>query len=309
MPRIAYAEQNFRADSLSVIVQANAICREYKQAGYDLTLRQVYYQFVARGLLPNSDRSYKRLGSIINDARLAGLMDWDFITDRTRYLREANVWASPSQIIEASAEQFQRDLWAKTGQHYRPEVWVEKDALVGIVGKVCDELKVPYLSCRGYVSQSEMWSAGRRMGKHDRAGLTPVVIHLGDHDPSGLDMSRDIEERLSLFAETPIDVQRIALNMDQIEQYSPPPNPAKLSDSRGAGYVQQYGYESWELDALEPTVLADLIREAVEPLVDREAWDQGAQEDEEQRERMMTVADRWDDISERWDEVEALLDE
>lgn len=308
MSRIAYTEQKFRQESLAVIEHANRICAEYRTAGYDLTLRQVYYQFVARGLLPNSDRSYKRLGSIVNDARLAGLIDWNYITDRTRFLRSASYWSSPSSIIEASAQQFKRDLWTETDQRFRPEVWVEKDALVGIVGRVCDELQVPYLSCRGYVSQSEMWSAGRRMGEHDQSGLTPIVIHLGDHDPSGLDMSRDIEERLSLFAETPIEVQRIALNMDQIEQYNPPPNPAKLTDSRGAGYVDLYGTESWELDALEPTVLTDLIRDAVEPYIDRSAWDEGADVDQEQRYRMESVAGRWDDIDERWPEVEALLD-
>lgn len=307
-PRIAYAEQNFREDSLAIIAIANQICAEYRAAGYDLTLRQVYYQFVARGHIANSDRSYKRLGSIVNDARMAGLIDWNYITDRTRYLRSTDGWDSPSQLIEAAASQFQRDLWTVTGQEMRPEVWVEKDALVGIVGRVCDELRVPYLSCRGYVSQSEMWSAGRRMGNHIAAGLKPVVIHLGDHDPSGLDMTRDIEARLALFAEDEIDVRRIALNMDQVDQYNPPPNPAKLTDSRGAGYIQQYGDSSWELDALEPTVLSALIRDAVEPLIDRAAWDLGAAEDEAQSERMQVVADRWDEIDDRWDDVEEVLD-
>ena len=307
-PLIAYAEQNFRQESLDIIDRANAICREYRAAGYDLTLRQVYYQFVSRGHLPNSDRSYKRLGSIINDARLAGLIDWNYITDRTRYLRSATYWGSPSDVINASAEQFQRNLWDETGQAMRPEVWVEKDALVGIVGRVCDELRVPYLSCRGYVSQSEMWEAGQRMGQHIDAGLDPIVIHLGDHDPSGLDMTRDIRDRLSLFAGTDIEVQRIALNMDQITQYNPPPNPAKLTDSRGEGYVEKYGSSSWELDALEPTVLADLIRAAVAPLIDRQAWDAGAGEDAQQRLHMQAVADRWDDVSTRWDDVETFLD-
>lgn len=307
MPRIAYTEQRFRAATLDTIDKANRIAQDYALQGYDLTLRQVYYQFVARGWLENSDKSYKRLGATITDARMAGLMDWHHITDRTRYLRSSAFWDSPAQIIEASAQQFHRDLWIETGQHYRPEVWVEKDALVGVVGRAADELSVPFMSCRGYVSQSEMWVAGRRMRLAYQRGLQPVVIHLGDHDPSGIDMTRDIQERLSLFAEQDVPVERIALNMDQVEQYEPPPNPAKLTDSRGRGYVDRYGDESWELDALEPTVLDALIRAALAPYIDQDAWDAGESQDAETRAQMMRTASRWNDLVNNWADVEAVL--
>ena len=306
---IQYIEREFKPKTLEMIAQANAICEEYNAQGYDLTLRQVYYQFVARGLFENTDRNYKNLGSAINDARLAGLMDWDYITDRTRYLRTSSVWDSPSDIISASARQFARNLWDESEQEYRPEVWVEKDALVGVIGKVCDELRVPYFSCRGYVSQSEMWVAGRRLRNHRLSGAIPVVIHLGDHDPSGLDMTRDIRERLAMFNEGPIEVNRIALNMDQVEEYTPPPNPTKLTDSRSEGYVSEYGYESWELDALEPSVLDELIREAIEPLVDRDTWNRAAAKDAADREMMETISDRWDDLDDNWTAVEELLDD
>lgn len=307
MPKIAYTPTRFHGATLDVIAKANQIAVDYARQGYDLTLRQVYYQFVARGWLENSDRSYKRLGGIINDARLAGLMDWNHITDRTRYLRSLNSWDNPASIIEASAEQFRRNLWNATGQFYRPEIWVEKDALIGVVGRAGEALHVPFMSCRGYVSQSEMWTAGRRMRAHYAQGLQPIVIHLGDHDPSGLDMTRDIQERLTLFAEEDVPVKRIALNMDQVEQYDPPPNPAKLTDSRGAGYVEEYGYESWELDALEPTVLDALIREAIEPYVDRAAWDEGEAEDEQMRADMTRASERWDDLMDHWPEIEEIL--
>ena len=170
-------------------------------------------------------------------------------------------------------------------------------------------LRVPFFSCRGYVSQSEMWTAGRRMGQSHQDGLTPLVIHLGDHDPSGIDMSRDIADRLSLFAETPVQVLRIALTMDQVEQYNPPPNPAKLTDSRGSGYVEEYGTESWELDALEPAVLTALIQDTVAPYIDQEAWDEGAASEAAEREDMGAVAENWDRLRENWDSVKNLLDE
>jgi len=308
--RIPYIDKIFRGPSLDIIQKANEICAEYRRQGYDLTLRQLYYQFVARGLIPNSDKSYKRLGSIINDARLSGDLDWNYIVDRTRNLSDpGGGWDDPAQIIEASADQFRYPIWTHSGQRFRPEVWVEKEALAGVVAKGCRPHRVPHFSCRGYVSQSEMWRAGRRMKDHLDEGLQPVVIHLGDHDPSGIDMTRDITERLALFAEQEVPVLRIALTMEQIEQYQPPPNPAKLSDSRGADYVEKYGYQSWELDALEPRILTDLIEDALAPYIDEEAFDDTVAQEEAVRQQMTLVATRWDDISNRWPEVEALLDE
>ena len=307
--KIQYVDKSFRGASLDIIRTAEAICEQYEAGGYELTLRQLYYQFVARGHLANTDQNYKRLGAIINDARLAGLIDWDHISDRTRYLRGYNQWDSPSDIINASAAQYRRNLWAVTDQPFRPEVWVEKDALVDVVKRACSDYQVPFFSCRGYVSQSEMWAAGRRMRNHYRRGYTPMVIHLGDHDPSGIDMSRDIEDRLGMFAEQPVEVRRIALNMDQVETYGPPPNPAKLTDSRGSDYIQRFGTESWELDALEPSVLVALIQAEVATMVDEDAWALGESADAAERDRMQTVAWRWDDIVDRWDDINDVLDD
>lgn len=308
-PTITYVDQDFRDATWDVIDKANDICRAYEAQGYELTLRQLYYQFVARDLLPNNDRSYKRLGSIVNDARLAGHIDWNHINDRTRHLRTSNTWSDPSSIIEASADQFARNLWDVSDQGFRPEVWVEKDALVDVVARASRRYQAPHFSCRGYVSQSEMWRAGRRMKRHREQGFEPVVFHLGDHDPSGIDMSRDIADRLAMFADGPVRVERIALTMEQIEQYSPPPNPAKLTDSRGSDYVRRFGTESWELDALEPQVLVDLIQKHLAAVIsDQDAWDDALDEDRSTRLRMREVAERWDDIYAHWAEVEQALD-
>lgn len=152
--KICYQKKNFSGSSLSVIRQANAIIDDYESQGYDLTLRQLYYRFVSKGLIPNKDTEYKKLGSIINDARLAGLIDWDRITDRTRNLRKNSHWDSPQSIVETCATQFQIDKWKDQKEYV--EVWVEKDALVGILEQACEPLDVPYFSCRGYTSQSEM---------------------------------------------------------------------------------------------------------------------------------------------------------
>lgn len=307
MPKIAYESIRFKSKSLAIIAQAEQICQQYAADGYELTLRQLYYQFVARDLLPNTDKSYNSLGSIINDARMAGMIDWYHLTDRHRHHSTHPSWDSPDRLISAAASQYQRDPWEASEQNYRPEVWIEKDALAGIVDRACEPLRVPHFACKGYPSASSMWRAGQRMKYTIRQGFIPVVIHLGDHDPSGIDMTRDIEERLSTFAGRWIDVERIALNMDQIEEYGPPPNPAKITDSRAVSYIENYGDESWELDALEPSVLVSLIQETLETYVDRDSFEQAEEEDRAEREVMTEIANRWDDISANWHRIEEML--
>lgn len=302
MPLIKYQDFRFRRDALDIISKANVIIKDYAAQGFDLTLRQLYYQFVARGYITNTVASYKKLGTIVNDARLAGQIDWNAIVDRTRNLRSLSHWDSPSEIVRACAEQYRVDWWK--GQDYRVEVWIEKDALVGVLESVCPQLDVPYFSCRGYTSQSEMWGAAMRLTRRwiDERQRT-VVLHFGDHDPSGIDMTRDIEDRIHMFtshhgAKGCLEMRRLALNMAQITQYDPPPNPAKTTDTRYAAYRNAYGDESWELDALEPTVLADLIRDEISGLIDEDLMDARKKEQIEAREQLSAVSDRWNDVVE-----------
>lgn len=289
--KIAYVNKRFRAEAQFLIATANQIIAEYRAQGFDLTLRQLYYQFVARDLIPNRQSEYKRLGGVISDARLAGLIDWDAIVDRTRNLKKNNHWKTPADILRASARGYREDRWAT--QPFRPEVWIEKDALIGVIEPVCRRLDVPFFSCRGYTSQSEMWGASQRLIAATDAGQTPMIFHLGDHDPSGIDMTRDIAERLTLFTWGNIEVDRLALNFDQVEDFNPPPNPTKLTDSRAQGYIVEYGSESWELDALEPTVLGGLIETAITRILDDDLWDEAVEKEQEGRDRLFEVAENW----------------
>lgn len=288
MAKVKYQDKSFIGKSLNLIDLANEIIAEYQEQGFDLTLRQLYYQMVARDIIENSDKSYDRMGRLVSDARMAGLIDWDAIVDRTRSLRGNSHWTSPASILRSAEYSYQTDHWE--GQKYRVEAWVEKDALGGVVGVPCRELDVPYFSCRGYSSQSEMRSAGQRLYGYIRRGIKPVIIHLGDHDPSGIDMTRDIIDRLQVFTIDDDDagylkayegedfiVERIALNYDQIRTYNPPPNPAKLTDSRVGDYIKKFGRSSWELDALSPTVIADLIRATVLRYRDEEKYQEAVQ--------------------------------
>lgn len=268
---VCYVPRKFSADSLAMIEAANKIIHEYESKGMPLTLRQLYYQHVARGLITNEVASYNRLGSLINDGRLAGLVSWTAIEDRGRNLMGLNTHASPAAAVKSVLAGYRIDKWVD--QPFRPEVWVEKAALEGVIGSICNELQVDFFACRGYNSQSEQWRAGRRFASYVSKGQTPIVFHLGDHDPSGIDMTRDNRDRLTMFCGVNVQVMRLALNMDQITQYRPPPNPAKMTDSRFADYAAKYGDESWELDALEPTVIRELIRVAIMSVRDEKLWD------------------------------------
>jgi hypothetical protein len=291
-----YTPREFNPASVAIIDHANTIIAEYAAQGFDLTLRQLFYQFVSRDLLPNTQPSYKRLGRIISDARRAGLIDWDWIVDRTRFVRRPSSWDTPADIVATCARTFDVDWWRE--QPYRPEVFIEKDALIGVLEAACEAWHCPYFSCRGYVSDSEIWAASQRMDRHIQGDQIPIVFHLGDHDPSGIDMTRDIRERLNLFSResTQIEVKRLALTMAQVEEYNPPANPAKETDIRFAGYQEQFGDESWELDALSPTVIAQLIATAIEELVDRAAWSASEAQRDEGRRLLGVVSNDWEEI-------------
>lgn len=303
--RERFISKDFRGPALEIIEQANTIIAEYQAAGFVLTLRQLYYQFVARAIIPNRQQEYKRLGGIIDDARKAGLIDWSALEDRTRNLESPNTWTSPESIIDAVARQYQENPWHD--QTYWPEVWIEKDALTGVIEPVCTRMRVPYFSCRGYVSSSEAYAAGKRFAQLRRNGHVPIVLHLGDHDPSGLDMTRVNHDTLSMFARSDVEVRRLALNMDQIEQYNPPPNPAKDTDSRFANYRDEHGDESWELDALEPTVIDRLIEDELFMLRDRVAWEASLKQEREHKESLKAVSSNWTAVVE-WMNGEGMID-
>ena len=268
-----YQAFNFRSDTLNMIDIINGVVDEYIAQGYRLTVRQLYYQLVARAIIENSERSYKRTTGIVNDGKIAGLIDWEAIEDRTRDFIRRTRWTSGVEILQASAESFHMDMWAN--QDARVFVIVEKEALAGVLERACRAFDVPLLAARGYPSGTVL----REFCVEDvieacKDGKAIKILHLGDHDPSGIDMTRDLTDRIKLFAERSGDIEltRIALTMEQIQEQKPPPNPAKTTDSRFEGYRQAYGDESWELDALKPDYLDQLVRRYIQQHVDAAEW-------------------------------------
>lgn len=288
-----FVDHRFNGVSLETIRVVNAILAEYANQGYRLSLRQLYYQLVARDYIENSIKSYKRTGDLVSNARLAGLVDWEMIEDRGRET-VANVhWESPAQIVRAAAQQFKIDHWEN--QSCYVEVMVEKDALSGILEPVCRKLDIRFTANKGYSSSSAMYAAAKRIAQAARDGKEVHLFYLGDHDPSGIDMTRDIQERLALFTYDRIDIEtkRLALNFDQVEQWQPPENPAKESDSRYQIYLEQFGESSWELDAVEPATLASLVEEHVKELIDDLAWNEVDTRQEAMRSELEQFADEY----------------
>jgi len=267
---------------------------EYQGDGYDLSLRQLYYQMVSRGYLENSQKSYKNLGTLITNARMAGLVDWDMITDRNRETVTVPHWKTPGEIIKTAADSFRVDKWEN--QPYHVEVMVEKDALSGVLEPLCAKFDVSFTANKGYPSASLLFEMGKRLRRKIQSGKRVVVLHLGDHDPSGIDMTRDLINRLSLFAGAEINLDRLALNMKQIEELKPPENPAKTTDTRYQTYRDIYGESSWELDALEPRSLARLVTEAVEALRDDSLWYEAVKREDAMRSELLDFAGNYEGV-------------
>ena len=290
--REKFVNIRLKPESMEKVQVINSILSEYQADGYDLSVRQLYYQLVARGYIENTQNSYKRICDLVNNARLAGLIDWEMITDRGRETVTPRTWKSPAEIIKQAAIQFKLDLW-KTQDSY-VEVMVEKQALEGVLIPVCLQWGVRFTANKGYSSSSTLYETGKRLAAVE-PGKACYILYLGDHDPSGLDMTRDIKERLTMFSGDHVNIERLALNYDQVLALKPPENPAKESDARYYDYVRQYGESSWELDAIEPRALADLVTNAIkDKITDPQAWENTIKLQTTMTGQLLDIANQYD---------------
>jgi hypothetical protein len=242
----------------------NNILENYVAQGFTLTLRQLYYQLVSRDIVANKVEEYKKLSVLLGKGRMAGVVDWQSIEDRTRRPQKPYWVHDIPDAINDLIGQYR--LNRMKGQAQQIEVWIEKDALSSVFKRVTEKYHINLMVNRGYSSISAMYEAGKRLKNGD------TILYFGDHDPSGLDMVRDIADRLEEFGKD-VNVWPIALTTAQVRLYNPPENPAKLKDPRSAEYVQQFGLSSWELDALEPSTLMQMCEEAILSIIDLPKWE------------------------------------
>ena len=280
-----YKEINFRTDSLSKIELANEIISHYD--GLKLTLRQLYYQFVTRNAIPNKENAYNSLGNLISNARLAGLLDWEAIEDRVRIPRIPIDFEDIQDLVKAALQSYRLPRWE--GQDWYVELWCEKDAVSNILEPMAKKYHIVQMVNRGYSSQSAMHDTADRFLSQDDS-KRKVLLYLGDHDASGEDMVRDIRERLAMFGVT-LTVDKIALTFEQVKQYNLIPNPAKLTDTRSKAYINKFGNESWELDALPPDVLHQLIEQAILNVLDVEKMNDVLEKEQIDKELLTGLVD------------------
>jgi len=263
----------------------NGVIRQYDMA---LTLRQIYYRLVAAGLIPNRRSAYNGLSAQLVKAREAREVDDRRIVDRSRSI-EDRAFDSPLDFLEAAVWTCENRNFRRTWstQETYCEAWVEKDALSQVIAGAVEDLNTIVAPSRGYSSFSYINDAVRRFQKNRGEAEKVVILHLGDHDPSGLDMTRDLQDRFNAYSAGflfDVQVKRVALTFDQVQARNLIPNPTKIQDPRAAGYIARYGNECWELDAIEPRELVDLVAEAVKgEVTDWQAWDDMKDQDEEER--------------------------
>ena len=274
-----FKEIAFRPDTLELIGTFNEVIADIQGQGVDrMTLRQLYYQLVSKNVIANTPKEYRKMAGILSDARYAGLVDWDAIEDRGRRPTEWQEYDSAEAAVDDMASSFRLERWK--GQENYVELWVEKDALASVLTPIASEFHVPLQVNKGYSSTSAMRDSAIRIEENcskygaDGGTCQPIVFYLGDHDPSGEDMVRDIRDRFETFGLSDIDVRKLALTTEQIRQYKPPPNPAKITDPRAAGYIAKFGQTSWEVDALPPRTLRDIIVREFRKVIDQDKLDE-----------------------------------
>jgi hypothetical protein len=247
-------EIKFQKKSLELLKQIKEILEQFEKQNIKITLRQLYYQLVAKDLIPNTEKQYKKISKLLTDARYSGLVDWGAIEDRTRKPVIPNTFENITELLKIAKDSYQLNRWED--QDFYLEVWTEKDAISSVLIPILKKYQVPLIINRGYNSASSMYENAQRLLNHKNKKL--ILLYLGDHDPSGLDMDRDIKTRLKEF-KVNVEVIRIGLTFEQVQKYNPPENPTKLKDTRAKDYVEKYGSKCWEVDAIKPEVLQQLI--------------------------------------------------
>lgn len=285
MAKEQYKKHRFMKKSLPLVTKIQEITGEYIAMGYTLSVRQLYYQLVSRDVIENNKYQYDRVKRMTKEARIAGVVDWDSIEDRTRGLKGWKHYDNPAEAIRQAAYGYMTDWW--TGQACRIECWCEKDALSDVVRSACAKTRTPFMTCKGYTSTTVQRETAERFIRN--ADKENIILYCGDHDPSGCDMNRQIQASMDLFG-AKVQIKRIALTMEQVQAYNPPPNYAKSTDTRYPAYKAKYGEECWELDALRPEIMADLIDKQIRKYLDLSQFEKMQAEEREQEQELFAIA-------------------
>lgn len=283
--------KGWRGDILQEILP---IIEHYGEMDLNMTLRQLYYQLVTYELINNNMNMYKRIGVLVNDARYSGIIDWEAIEDRGRISNRHAQWKDIKDLMTSAKRSFRKDRWR--GQDCRVELLSEKDAISNILEPIANKYHIYFTANKGYSSSSSLYRLAKRIDVNwDVHRCKTMILYLGDHDPSGLDMDRDIQERVSEFVNVGPETcyfKRIAITKDQIEKYNPPPNPAKMTDTRAINYIKEHGRVSWEVDAIKPEIMQEIVENYILECLDKEMMDDVIQEEKDEIGPLMDIVNK-----------------
>jgi hypothetical protein len=224
--------------------------------GKPMTVRQVFYQATVRGIVEKEETGYKKVQVDLTKMRRDGSLPYDWLADNTRWQRKPDTFDSVEDAIKETARFYRKSLWRDADAYV--EVWLEKDALSGVIYPITSMYDVPLMVARGYASLSFLFSAAEYINE---LVVPTYIYHLGDFDPSGVNAGEKIEETLrELAPDAAINFKRLAVTRPQIRMWNLPTRPTKKSDSRAKGF----GKISVELDAIEPNKMRDLVQDAIE---------------------------------------------
>ena len=294
-------EQTWKANQAELLESIQKIIEEFQRQDIRLTNRQTYYQLVAANIIPNADKVYKRICVFLTDARYGGYIDWDAIEDRGRVAHRHSEWENVADFMNDVVGAFRLPRWGD--QECYEELFTEKQAVESVLEPLANKYHIHFGYNKGYSSAAMMYELSKRIIEQIYNGKKVKLLYAGDHDPSGLDMIRDIQARVIEFlmkgddafdvstVDEHFEIWPLALNMEQIRQYNPPPNPAKIKDPRAAWYIEKYGNSSWELDALRPEVLRDIVERGIQEHLDIDKYNAWIAREKPLKKKLQDFAD------------------
>jgi hypothetical protein len=263
--------------------------RAVRDAIYDVvreenpaTVRQVFYQLVSRGIIPKLESQYKNVVCrLLGLMRREGQLPYDWIADATRWMRKPTSDSSAESMLRRTANTYRQALWEHQDAYV--EVWLEKDALAGVLFDVTAEWDVPLMVTRGYPSLSYLYSAADALSQQSKPCY---LYYLGDHDPSGLDIPRRVEKDLRAFAPgVELHFERVAVTLDQVAEWDLQTRPTKKTDSR----AKTFDGESIEVDAIPPAALRKLVSDCITQHIDEDVLMRTRRIEQAERDTLQTI--------------------
>lgn len=254
-------------------------------ASNPMTVRQVFYQMVSLGVIAKSEGEYKNtIIRLLGEMRRTGEIPFDWIADSTRWMRKPRTHSSLENMLRYSAQSYRRSLW--DNQPVYVEVWLEKEALAGVLYEVTEEWDVPLMVTRGYPSLSYLYSAAETIGAKSKRGKSTYLYYFGDYDPSGLDIPRKVESDLREFApDADIEFKRVAVTLEQIETLKLQTRPTKQTDSHSRNFTG----ESVEVDAIPSATLLEIVSNCITQHIDESAYRTLREAEKGEREVLMSI--------------------